>query len=115
MLFIFYLITDTKFTVAADYTALSDDSLINFCILSYMSALHDDGIRYHSTFLYYYLRSDNGVVYTAVNLGTFTYNTAGKYCILAQILSSAYITLGIDLPELFIQVKVGNQIDKFHV
>ena len=59
MLFVFNFLAYAKLAVISYYGTLGNDSLVYLGILSYMSALHNDGIGNNRSLFYDYFRPDD--------------------------------------------------------
>ena len=112
---VFDLIADSEPDVVADGRFLCNYSLVKLAAVAYFGLIHDYRIPDHRTLSDYYSASYNGIVYLSVNLGSLTDYALLHTAVVGEILRRLNLRFGVYLPILFIEVKLGNDIDKLHI
>ena len=113
--FIFHFFTDTQLHIVSDDGLLCNDGLVQFTAIPDHSSVHNNGIPYHRILTNGYPTTNHGVVNLSADLTSLTDNTSLYQTGLCEILWRKNLTLGIDLPVLFIKIKFRNDIDQFHI
>ena len=81
----------------------------------YAGIVHDNRIPYHGACSDGYAAANYGIVYLAINVRAFADNTALHHTVRRYILGRQNLTVGVNLPVFFIEIKLRNNVYQFHV
>ena len=104
-----------NYDIFSNSNILGNNSLIHLYALTNGRIAHDNGITDHAAFSDHNIWSDHRIMYFPVNFCTLTDQTSVCNRICRNILRRDNISLCVNLPEFFIEIKFRNNIDQFHI